>query len=466
MTKRYVSYLRDSGGPDQETSTNQQAAEVESLAQQEGHIITRTFRDRAQSGSTTVGRDQFLAMIEYLENPANTEAGVILWSYSRFARNYDDAQFYLATLRRAGREVISVTDDIPEGLDGRLMESLVAWQNAKFLETLSRDVKRGLAYTAQEYRGWIGGPAPLGYKLVPKQVDAGRTISQLVPDPVSVPLVRDAFQARARGEPLKTVAQGLGLTVPGSGHLLRNQIYIGVFVSQNGYRVGGFCEPLISQSLWDQVQRVNDSNFHPRTKAREYILSHILTCGHCGGKMWGHTSEQTEYYRCRNRVTHTLECPARGIRKHSVERVALDAISDYLSDSVHVEKIYNQFVGDSKPVDIAALERELKSTQTRIRRVTAAIADAGHSAALLESLAGLEQTRDNLTVQIRQADEQLPASLDEVLARSRELLADLESASPAQQRLIVSETIQYISAKLDDGGLDVDVVFRAVCMGR
>jgi len=40
MTDQYVTYLRDSGEPGQETSTDQQ------YARENGYTITRTFHDR------------------------------------------------------------------------------------------------------------------------------------------------------------------------------------------------------------------------------------------------------------------------------------------------------------------------------------------------------------------------------------------------------------------------------------
>ncbi|MHC1772781.1 MAG: recombinase family protein [Flexilinea sp.] len=52
-----------------------------------------TYADEWISGKTTAGREQFHEMIDDLRQKLRMDIkGVVLWSFSRFARNYDDAQ--------------------------------------------------------------------------------------------------------------------------------------------------------------------------------------------------------------------------------------------------------------------------------------------------------------------------------------------------------------------------------------
>jgi hypothetical protein len=53
--------------------------------------IARIFKDEARPGSTTVGRDGFEALMAATRHPGSEASAVLLWSYSRFARDFNDA---------------------------------------------------------------------------------------------------------------------------------------------------------------------------------------------------------------------------------------------------------------------------------------------------------------------------------------------------------------------------------------
>ena len=75
----------------------------------------------------------------------------------------------------------------------------------------------------------------------------------------------------------------------------------------------------------------------------------------------------------------------------------------------------------------------------------------------LETLAKLEHPHKTLIDQRQQ-----PSSLGFVLSGSRDLLESHNAATAAQQRLIGSEAIETILAKLDDDGLEVNMFFVCV----
>src|SRR5712691_5535390 len=75
---------------------------------------------------------------------------VVLWSFSRFARDYDDAEFYKADLRRRGYVIHSLTDQIPDGPFGRVIESITHWKDEERLREISKDARRGLQWLAQQ----------------------------------------------------------------------------------------------------------------------------------------------------------------------------------------------------------------------------------------------------------------------------------------------------------------------------
>src|SRR5688572_21270799 len=83
-------YLRDSGGPAQDQSVEQQEQEVKAYCKRYGLVLTRIFRDVARSAGSDVGRDEFMAMVEIITDVTLRPQGLILWDFARFARNEID----------------------------------------------------------------------------------------------------------------------------------------------------------------------------------------------------------------------------------------------------------------------------------------------------------------------------------------------------------------------------------------
>ena len=110
---RLAAYLRDSGGEEQDLSVEQQENEITFWCDEHTYVLTHTFIDSASPGSTTIRRSGFRAMISHFRSPQCQEAGIVVWKYSRFARDLDDAQFYRADLRRRGYEIYSLNDNVP-----------------------------------------------------------------------------------------------------------------------------------------------------------------------------------------------------------------------------------------------------------------------------------------------------------------------------------------------------------------
>lgn len=204
---RFAAYLRDSGGERQELSTAQQEGEIRTWCDRRGLLLTTIFRDEARPGSSTVSRQAFQDCIYHFRQPDCPEAGLVIWSFSRFARDIDDAQFFRADLRRRGFTVVSITDDIPEGPMGRLFEAVIDWKNEQFLEDLSRDVKRGLRDLVQQY-GAVPGTPPRGFIRQPvvigrRRDGRERIAHRWIPDPELTPSIRRAFELKAAGRPYK-----------------------------------------------------------------------------------------------------------------------------------------------------------------------------------------------------------------------------------------------------------------------
>jgi len=486
---RIVAYLRASGAAGQELSIPQQEQEVGRLCKENRWLLVRTFSDFA-SGGTAAGRDSFLSMIDYLHSGVQVDA-VIFWAYSRFARDYDDNQFYLADIRRLGIGVTSITDTVPDTLDGRLMESVIAWKNAVYRRDLGRDVRRAKRFMAERYKAWMGGKPPIGYQRIEVTLtEQNRNIVKLIPDPSIAPTIVKAFEMRADGATLAEIQDETGLrrSITAIGRLLANRTYIGIldYKTSEGttITIPDYCEPLINLELWNRAEHVRKERRaqhgynHPRTVRSEFILTGLLKCGICNQNMSGRvTSNKSKsskytklykYYRCQSEC-EGKSCGARYIPKLELESLVLDELIKYLSGTMLDAAIDKYVASQSKRVSrftgtITAIRRQLADIERKVNRVVSAITERGHSTALLAQLETLENEHQRVTVELVNAETEQPTpryTADEIRGIATASLEHLSSTDTRQKRVILFSGIENITAqRCQSGEIDRNIDFR------
>lgn len=132
--------------------------------------------------------------------------------------------------------------------------------------------------TKVKYGEVLSGNAPLGYSIVDKH---------LVPNE-DADIVRDIFNFYKNNGSLYATMYYMKdtynkfMTVTNlKKSVLLNKKYIGVFRTNNSY-----CEPIIDKETFDYVQRMLPNNIKASSK-NVYILSGLMICDECGGKMCG-----------------------------------------------------------------------------------------------------------------------------------------------------------------------------------
>ena len=371
-------YLRDSGGSDQDLSIDQQEGELRAWCKENNLVITQVFKDVAAPGSSTVTREAFLEMIRYFRSPQRLERGIIVWKYSRFARDIDDAQYYKADLRRRGFEIYSIKDPVPEGSTGRFFEAALDWMNQKFLEDLSADVKRGLHHLVREY-GAMPGTPPIGFVRQSETIGVRRDgrphmISRWIPseDPELRDRILDAWKSRAAGAYLNDIHKKVSLfaTINGYTTFFRNSLYKGEL--RYGDQVfPNYCDPFVDAETWDAVQEINrmskairvekgvDSPDHPRRLSSPYLFSGLAHCVRCGALLVGGSSQNEKeskrryYYQCGN-ANRQRTCDLAKIPKEIFEDAVLATLADYILDP-DVITAQQKLLEGEKPVDTGEL---------------------------------------------------------------------------------------------------------------
>lgn len=458
-----VVYLRDSGGVTQDLSVFQQEASLRKWAGEHGYRVTRVFADVAKSAAKgTVGRDQFLAMIEYMTNGQAEEKHVGFWDYSRWAREMQSGLKYLLDLRLAGVEVLSITDPIPEGPYGILIQTVKLLGTEEENKRKSHSVKRGMHDNIVRYKAWMNPKAPKGF--LRQRVEVGKRrdgsahmISRLVDDPETAPLVRRGFEMAEQGASLIEIMMATGLYTCASGvhDMLRNPLYKGV-LEWGGEVYPGFVEPVIAPELWERVQVVRRENFEqftPRQVRSVYVLSGMAFCGYCGEPMFGASAVRGEvrhrYYRCTSyrRRDRQLSgaCPASGLQAGVVEGDVVAALVDVLSAPTGLRDLAAEQMAlfRSGEHELIALIQAQEERCVRLRREMRNVADTirmmGGSDYLAQTMKGLEMQLAGAEEELRQLTARRPdvISLDDVEAMRVGLMARLERADGREVQKIL-----------------------------
>ena len=172
-----VIYARYSSDNQREESIEGQIRECTEYAVRNDITILSSYIDRALS-ARTADRPEFQRMI------ADSEKGlfdvVLVWKLDRFSRDRYDSAHYKHILKKNGVRVISARENISEGLEGIILESMLEGYAEYYSAELSEKIQRGQKENALKCRS-NGGNIPLGYVV--------GTDGVLAVDPLTAPLV-------------------------------------------------------------------------------------------------------------------------------------------------------------------------------------------------------------------------------------------------------------------------------------
>lgn len=308
LLKIGAAYIRVSDERQDEYSPDSQLKKIREYAAKDGYIIPDeyVFYDDGISGKSARKRDDFNRMISIAKEKTHPFDVIYVWKFSRFARNQEESMVYKNLLRKRGVSVVSVSEPIPDGHFGTLIERIIEWMDEFYLVNLGTEVTRGMAEKFS--RGEPVVAPPFGYKM-------GNKI--YIPDEESgtADIVREIFQRTADGQKQREIARLLGergvRTKQGNmpenrwiEYILRNPCYIGKlrwtpdegrtvgnrdFNNEKTLVVDGQHQPLISMELWDKVQKILDAQklAYPKYAKRQqpinYMLKGIVRCSACDG---------------------------------------------------------------------------------------------------------------------------------------------------------------------------------------
>ena len=307
--KTAAAYLRVSTEAQDEYSLDSQLKLIRSYAASHDMVVPDefVFTDDGISGRSAKKRPEFQRMIGWAKEKDRPFEAILVWKFSRFARNQEESIVYKSMLSRSGVEVISISEPLAEGPFGSLIERILEWMDEFYSIRLSGEVKRGMAEKVS--RGEIVTPPAFGY-------DVDSAAKRYVPNG-DAPTVRKIYADYLSGKGMATIARELGLagirTTRGNPpdnrfvkYVLQNPVYIGKlrwsksghsnysrenFDAENSYLVDGHHEPLIDAASWEAVQERLSRSERGRRKyqrdgqSADWMLKGLVRCSSCGSTL-------------------------------------------------------------------------------------------------------------------------------------------------------------------------------------
>lgn len=487
---RVWAYLRDSGGPLQDRSIEQQRDEILTYCAKYGLDLPaeNIFSDVHKSGGSTTKRDEFNRMIATSAYENLRPQGLLIWNFARFARDVDDSQLYKAILRKRGIVIHSLTDPIPEGPFAPLLETVVHIADEQKKREAAFGSWRGLRHIVNQ--GAVPGPAPRGIKRTLITVTSiqgkERQAHRWDPDPETRHLVLRAFEMRSAGASLGEIQKETHIlgSINSYRTFFSNPIYKGT-LQFGDMDIENYCEAIVPAELWARVQIIQgnfvhrrhvqgDSPRHPRRVNSHFLLSGIAKCARCGSPLYGHSSKQRngsvlESYYC-TRAYRKRDCSHHRIPRYSLEKAVLTKLHDYILDPAVQRKLLHLHVLEhaglltTQKLTRKELIGQLSKIHRQLSNVDAAIKAHGHSKTLLASLSALEAQEIELKTKIAKhdADAEKPVeslSPAELELRAKALQLTLDTGTEEQRRTVLRGMIKEIQVDRDPKYLFGQITF-------
>lgn len=432
-----------------------QRREIARYCERQGFDLVHVYADEGVSAHTEKieRRPQLVALLEDASRGAFDV--VIVHTIDRWARNVGVQRQALQRLGEATVGFASVTENIDFTTPaGKLMLTMIGGVSEFFSDQLAVHVSKGQRERAE--KGLPIGPVPFGYVTE----NAGGVP---VPDPDERRAVRIAFERRTTGASHGEIARWLNLegfrprgknplfTPFAVKDMLNNRFYVGM-VRYRGEEIRGLHEPLITESLYQEVQaRRGPARSRRTTSGRHGLLQGRLYCGRCGSKVH---SERNALGNPFYRERHGVHCRTNG-RSVSAER--LDWQIAEIWRSIEFEPDWRE-----RMADLASREYEgpdIGELHERRRRLARAYADGGFSEA---EYLGLRKMLDQ---QLRNATMMSGLSYEEAAEIFGDMPALWERATTDEQRSLLNPLIERVYVDVESqriGAITPTAGFRSL----
>ena len=345
---------------------------------------------------------------------------ILVWKLDRFARNRYDSAHYKSQLKKYGVKVLSATENISEGPEGIILESLLEGMAEYYSAELSEKVIRG--HTENDLKcKYNGGTPTFGYTI-----DSDRHY-QIALRTASV--VLEMFTRYDNGSTMKeirdylndagvTTVRGKSIDLNFVAVILHNRKFLGEYKYREIIIPNGI-PFIVPQDLFDRVQDTLAKNKKApaRHKAEDdYLLTTKLFCGTCGAMMVGESGtgsieRKYHHYRCVNtKKRRTCNAKHKSVRKLPLENAVVNSVMAKVMDDNFVEYITDAVMDlqGRESSTLPALRKQLEDAERGITNMLNAIQAGIINASAKQRLDELEDAKQKIELQIIQEEMKHP----------------------------------------------------------
>ncbi len=454
-----AAYIRVSTDDQIEFSPDSQLEKIKLYAEKNQMLLPKDFifLDEGISGRNTKKRPAFNTMIGLAKRKPKPFDVILVWKFSRFARNREDSVVYKSMLRKElNIDVVSISEDVGDDKMAILFEAMIEAMDEYYSINLAEEVKRGMTEKAK--RGGVLSIPGFGYKI-----ENGQYV--IVPEEAEV--VRKVFNDYANGKGYLTIAKSLnamGIRTHRGNKIenrtieywLNNPVYIGKirwnpdgklsrnYTADTAIISDGTHTPIIDIATWNKVferMKLQKEKFGKYYNADRKDISHWLTgivrCEKCGAVL----SNQGGFFGCSNRCRGTCEGVGY-IKADKLAKITLDILSQIELPNVvlsFAEPGYTEKITVSD--DNTIIKGQIKRLEQRLERSKIAYMDGADTLdEYKESKKSIEEEIKELKYMLETIVEEEPeeeVQLDEKeLRRLTEILRDSEVSNTEKNKMV------------------------------
>ena len=178
---------------------------------------------------------------------------------------------------------------------------------------------------------------------------------------------------------------------------------------------------IIDDQLWNAVKQRQEARSKKRDKTKseggnrlgqtqavrrqKYLLSGLLECGQCGGKLTiAESGSRRRYYCANNKEKGNSVCKGfKGLRQSDVEELVLSALQNELLKDEAYEHFKSAFErqlnsqSNEHRSRVVEIDKEARDLTARLEKLIATIEAGGHSAPIIARIKEIEQRQQELS---------------------------------------------------------------------
>ncbi|MCE7044051.1 recombinase family protein [Dyadobacter sp. CY312] len=274
-------------------------------------ILNSVYEDHS---AKTFDRPQWSGMMYALRRNKLLRPNLLFTKWDRFSRNAGDAYYMIAQLKSLGITPQATDQELDLSIpENKIILGVYLATSEAENDRRSVNVRQGLHKANLEGR-WTAH-VPIGYKAK-MTADHKRN---LIPSEPQASFILKAFTQLAEGHCTvqfvyqQAVAAGLSCSISNFRRILRSPVYYGkiaipAFEGKAPHLVDGLQKPIITEQLFDLVQRILDhknpvSRIRGNHKDEFLYLRSFFYCPNCGKLLTGSGSRSKSglkyyYYHC------------------------------------------------------------------------------------------------------------------------------------------------------------------------